>query len=127
MGSKRLIYTLCSQYRLGSAHHLWTVGQSTLQQMKASKNLCEFSSAMFEIAGLSWYIEVYPNGHEEDTQGIFDIFVNSADMPSDWKYIECCIQIECIETMTGFTMYVPFEVEDRNGWWDGAMLFSDIQ
>ena len=43
-----------------------TVDQSILQQMKNCSNSECFTSPTFEIEGLLWQLEAYPNGDGED-------------------------------------------------------------
>ena len=121
-----LVYTLCVSYRLGSAQHLWSVDPSTLQQMKDCESEREFLSPIFDIEGLLWQFKACPNG-TDDNEGSFDLFIKSVHMPSSWQCIECCIIIQCLETLSGSVMYYAFPKGEAYGWPDNAMEHSEIE
>ena len=118
-----LVYTLCVSYRLGSAQHLWSVDPSTLEQMKNSESGREFLSPTFEIESLLWQFKACPNG----TGGSFDVFIKSVHMPSSWQCIECCVIIQCLQTLSGSIMYYAFPKGETYGWRDDVMKHSEIQ
>ena len=122
-----LIHNLCVLYRLGSAQHLWTVDASTLQQMKNCDVGQAFESPIFEIEGLSWQFEAYPNAEDEQGAGGFDLFIKLVHIPSSWKNIVCCIKIQCLETMTEYSNACVFSKGEAFAWPVNSMLFSEIE
>ena len=96
---------------MDSGEFTWNVDKQTLQRMKKCGDRAEFQSPTFQIAGLSWKMETYPNGNREDNAGSFLAFVKSISMPDHWKHIECCIQIRCNETMSAVTIYQQYQRE----------------
>ena len=101
---------------MDSGSYTWNVDQLTLRQMKDSKNDRKFLSPTFDIAGLTWRVEAYPNGYTKKKEGSFDVFVTSIHMPSDWDYIECCIKFECHESLSGYSRYGSYKKSDSYGW-----------
>lgn len=124
------IFNLCARFYnvyADSGEFTWDVDKQTLERMKKSDNKANFPSPTFNIAGLSWRIECYPNGNTKPKIGSFIVFVKCVSMPDDWKHIECCPQIRCNETMTGDLLYFQFHKGRSVGWPDRAMLLSEIQ
>lgn len=99
------LINLCILYRLGSAQHLWTIDQSTLQQMKHCAVGQRVESPTFEIEGLLWQFVIYPNGYNHNNRGCCNSFIKLVHIPSDWKHIEFCSRMQCLETLTEYVMY----------------------
>ena len=121
-----LIYNLCILYRLGSAQHLWTIDQATLQQMKHCAIGQHIESPTFEIEGLIWQFVIYPKGYNGKNRGSCDLFIKLVHIPSDWKHIEFCSRIQCLETLTEYVMYKELAKGEMWGWPKNSMLFSEI-
>ena len=107
--------------------YTWNVDQATLQQMKICKNEDEFLSPTFDIAGLSWRAKSYPDGWKRGNDGSFDVFVQLLYTPAHWDHIECCVSIQCIETMSSYTFYQQCKKETSSGIAKNVMLFSEIE
>ena len=122
-----LIYNLCILYRLGSAQHLWTVDQSTLQQMKNCQDGERVKSPTFEIEGMQWQLVICPNGYSEENEGSCDLFIKSVYMPSSWKHVEVTYRFQCLETMAEYVMYAELRKGQMCGWSRNSMLFSEIE
>ena len=122
-----LIYNLCVLYRLGSAQHLWTVDQSTLQQMKSCQNGERVKSPTFEIEGMQWQLVICPNGYSEKNEGSCDLFIKSVYMPSSWKHVEVTYRFQCLETMAEYVMHRELRKGQMCGWSRNSMLFSEIE
>ena len=56
-----------SRESMDSGKHTWNVDQETLALMKGAKCRDRFTSSTFNIAGLKWKFEVYPNGNSDNT------------------------------------------------------------
>ena len=137
-----LIYKLCIWYRLRSAQYLWTIDPSTLLQMKNAAIEQQFSSPTFNIEGISWRLDAYPNGYDvhssspmlymsnliPSNEGSFDLFFRLVHMPSTWDRIGCCIKVQCLETMFSKVTHTGLVT---HGYSAGCpmnwMLFSEIQ
>jgi len=115
-------------FGLDSGEYTWTIDGATLLAMKQCANMAKFNSPTFQIAGLSWRIEVRPNGNKPSNVGSFKVFVRSVSMPDHWQLLECCAQISCPETKSGWTVYRQYD-KAHSIWGvpDRWMLFSDIQ
>ena len=125
--SLHFVLAVITAKTMDSGEYTWNVDKTTLQQMKQSSNKQRFMSPTFEIAGLSWRIEAYPNGRKTEFEGCFSVFLKSVHMPVEWDYIECCYRMQCIELMTGYTKYREFRKAKGSGWSKDAMLLSEIQ
>ena len=112
---------------MDSGSYTWNVDEITLQQMKDSKNKRQFSSPTFDIAGLTWCLQAYPNGNAKEKEGSFELFVKSIHMPSDWDHIECCIKSECNESLSRYLTYRPYKKGESRGWPKKTMLFSEVK
>merc|ERR1719419_831988 len=94
--------------------------------MKRAKNEQEFPSPPFQLAGLTWKIQCYPNGNRPESEGSFNVYVKLMTMPPSWKHIELCRRIQCSETNTVYTSCSRYKRRTSNGWTNSAMLFPEI-
>ena len=111
---------------MDSGSYTWNVDESTFQQMKDSKPGRTFKSPTFDIAGLTWRVKTYPNGSSNKKEGKFQLYCSSVHMPSDWDHIECCINMQCHESLSGFSMYHPFKKGQSFGR-SNLMSFSEVK
>ena len=122
-----LIYANCVTYRLGSAQYLWTVDKSILHQMKMCRTSEGFTSPIFEIEGLLWQLEAYPTGRYDSSEGDFELIIKPIRMPLSWRYINCAIRMQCLETMTTYVRCDSFDIGQGLGWMYNVMKHSEIQ
>ena len=100
--------------------------QKTLALMKRAKPCDEFLSSNFNIAGLTWKFQAYPNGNSDDRAGTFDLFVKLVTIPETWKYVFCFRRVQCDQTKGSFAFFSTFQKGSSKGWLK-TMVFSEIQ
>ena len=84
---------------------------------------CSFFGSFF-----CWNIQIqaYPNGIDEDSIGLFDIFVKLLELPPKWSNIVVCRTIECVESSSKYTCIASYEKDSSYGWCDGALSLKEV-
>eukprot|EP01083_Nonionella_stella_P091140 254736_1 len=126
------ICSLCLLYvddhfMLHMGSYKWTISDAKLfSQMLSSNNKEQFVSPSFQIGGLKWIIQAYPNGIDEDSMGLFDIFVKLLSLPPKWDHIIVRRTIECLESSSKYTCIATYEKDSSFGWCDGALSLKEV-
>ena len=110
---------------MDSGKYTWNVDQETLALMKGAQSGDEFLSPTFNIAGLTWKFEAYPNGSSDDRAGTFNLYLKLVTMPESWKYILCFRRVQCEQSKGSYPFYTTYKKGLSKGW-SKTMLFSEI-
>ena len=110
---------------MDSGRYTWNVEQETLALMKEAKPGDDFLAPIFNITGLTWKLEAYPNGKSDDRAGIFDLYLKLKTMPESWKYILWCCRVQCDQTRGSFAHCMQWRKGSLS--WLDTMALSEIQ
>ena len=78
---------------------VWTIDDPQVMNRISNVKCGELiSSEAFKMADLNWNIELYPNGHNKNTKGSFDVYLKLKTLPSSFK--EIIIQRSIISSQT---------------------------
>eukprot|EP01084_Bolivina_argentea_P058942 107583_1 len=126
------ISTLCLSYvsdhfMLHIGRYKWNISDhKRFKEMILACNKQQFVSDPFEIGKLKWIIQAYPNGIDEDSIGLFDIFVKLLSLPQKWDHIIVRRTIECIQSLSKYTCIATYEKDSSFGWCDGALSLKEV-
>ena len=126
------ISSLCLKYvfdhfMLHIGRYKWIIDDKKLfGEMLIADNKEQFVSPLFEIGKLKWIIQAYPNGIDEDSIGLFDIFVKLISLPTKWDHIIVRRTIECKQSFSKYTCIATYEKDSSFGWCDGALSLQEV-
>eukprot|EP01084_Bolivina_argentea_P314030 543901_1 len=105
----------------------WTISGSLFNQMLTASQGQKFTSDVFEINKLHWYIYVYPNGG--NLSGDFEVYIALLSLPANWSHIQINCSIHIPETNTTFSSIVKCDNQENQapfGWHPGMLQLNEI-
>jgi len=104
----------------------WTItDEATLQEMRSAPFKQQFKSSVFSAFGVRWYLQVHPNGHNE--QGYVDLYLNLPSLPPKVRAIEIAQTLRCVETDSKHDRTVNFDKSMGAGWSGHVLTTSAMQ
>ena len=116
-------------FMLTRGSYQWYIDSDTLQQMKTAKTKQKFSSDKFNMCGLSWSLDAYPNGYKaDDDAGNFQLGLRFSSLPSQWNYIIVFIFMKCNETESSWITTTKYTQDTKGkGWPANTMKLDEIK
>ena len=108
--------------------YTWIITGPMLSKMKTAGNKQEFASGMFVGAGFRWKALVYPNGHNQATEGYFYLGIALQSLPPKLKQIDICdkFSIQELDAMSTNTAADSFTNCNPRVWPKNTLKTSDI-
>ena len=104
----------------------WKIGGEKLLEMKNAKRKQVFLSDVFKMCELNWRIVAYPNGHKDNDEGSFNVYLKLLSLHKAWNHILLCKRIYCPQLKISVTSTKKYDDGHKN-WGINRMYQSQIQ
>ena len=113
---RRKHYRELSIEKMNGATYSWQIKNTDplIDKILNAKNKQKFTSDKFKIGELEFCLELYPNGFDENSVGLVDLFLKLLNIPSEWAEVWVNYRLFCNETLSSWTFIQKFK---RGGFW----------
>ena len=112
---KRKHYRTLSIEKMNGATYSWQIKDDELiNRILNAANKEKFVSDRFKVGELEFCLEIYPNGFDEHSVGLVDLFLKLINIPNEWT--ECWVnyRLYCNELLSSWTFIQKFK---KGGFW----------
>ena len=113
---RRKHYRELSIEKMNGATYSWQIKNNNplIDKILNAKNKQKFTSDKFKIGELEFCLELYPNGFDENSVGLVDLFLKLLNIPTEWAEVWVNYRLFCNETLSSWTFIQKFK---KGGFW----------
>eukprot|EP01084_Bolivina_argentea_P016878 31529_1 len=125
-----LIVSFFGKYFKYEGKYTWIIKGDLLEQIVSVKHQESFQSTQFEMAGLHWSLDSYPNGCDDMRKGCFLLFLKLLSEPyKGHRNTKVTIyrRMFCHETHSCYGRISTYRKNDDFGWAAGCLSFDEVK
>eukprot|EP01083_Nonionella_stella_P057459 150831_1 len=110
----------------GISSHIWKIEGNELDDVKNALNGVKFESNLFELCGLLWVIQVYPNGDTMDDMGNGDTLIQLASLSPQLTKLCIYYKVSLLELGVSKNSTIGLTHSRMKCWTENMWKLADI-
>eukprot|EP01084_Bolivina_argentea_P060100 109812_1 len=107
-------------------NYVWNIQQTKLTQMVQTKNKEAFDSDAFEMASMTWCIQVYPNGYNDNNVGSFHVCLKVLSLQKGTKIL-AFKRMYCKEYNASYSNVESYKKNTNWAWPNYTLSLNEIK